>query len=185
MKKMLHKIDAYIKDLTGIAAVEASFIFPIMLVLFFGTLDVGRALMVNQKTIKASQVAADLITRHITISEADLDEAMEAASLSLQPYSSDSLQFDIISVRFLPDGTVSQVWRETSPGMDPVENVAERVQPLADPGSGIVMVVVRNLYDPVISGFVIDAIPMEEVAFARGRRSEVVCREGVAGCSTS
>ena len=175
-------IRRYFRDSDGSAAVEASFIIPILIVLFFGTMDMGRAVMTNQKTIKASQVAADLITREIQVSDSDVTEAIDAATLSLQPYDDDNLEFDIISVRFLEDSTPEIVWRETTPGMTAINDVIARVTPIAAPGSGVVVVVARYEYEPIVAGLVLDSIPMEEVAFARGRRSEVVCRDGAPGC---
>lgn len=183
IKSIKKALGRYLRDKCGLAGIEASFIFPIMLVLFFGTMDLGQAIMANQKTIKASQVAADLITRSAQVSNFEVQEAINAATLSLEPYDSSNLQFDIVSVRFASDGTPHIVWRETTNGMTPVGNVIERVTPIAQAGSGVVMVVARYRYDPIIAGFVVDTINMEEVAFARGRRSEVVCRDGVAGCA--
>lgn len=182
IKRIRLFIEAYALETRAVAAVEASFIFPIMIVLFFGTLDVGRAIMTNQKTIKASQVAADLITRNAQVSDFEVQEAINAAKLSLEPYATSRIQFDIVSVRFNDEAVPEIVWRETTGGMSPIDNINARVGPIAQPGSGVVMVVARYLYEPIIAGFIIDEIAMEEVAFARGRRSEIVCRDGVAGC---
>lgn len=182
LKRFIQKVKQYSKDNSGVAAIEAAFVFPVLLVLLLGTLDMGRGIMSNQKTIKASQVVADLVTRHISVQQTDVNEAIEAGTLSLMPYATDQLGFDVISFRFLPDGTPEEVWRETV-NMAPVTDAALRVAPIADPGRGVVVVIARYLYEPIFAGFVVDQIPMEEVAFARGRRSEVVCMPGAPGCS--
>jgi hypothetical protein len=183
LSRIQNFFSGYWKKQEAVAAVEAAFVFPILLVLMLGTLDMGRGIMCNQKTIKASQVVADLLTRHISVTDGDINEAVQAATLSLLPYDTSNLGFDIVSYRFLADGTVDQIWRETR-NMDPVQNAAQRVAPIADPGKGVVMVAAQYRYEPIFSGFVVNAIPMMEFSFARGRRSEFVCKQGAAGCSS-
>lgn len=175
------KLRSYWGHKDGVAAVEAAFVFPVLLVMLLGTLDMGRGIMSNQKTIKASQVVADLVTREAEITQADVDEAIDAGELSLMPYNPEGLGFDIISYRFLDDGTPQEVWRHTV-NMDPIGDPIPRITPLADPGRGVVIIVAQYIYEPIFAGFVIDQLEMEEVAFARGRRSEVICMPGAPGC---
>lgn len=175
----------YRRDVDGVAAVEAAFVFPILLVLVLGVMDLGRGIMCNQKTIKASQVVADLITREISVDTFDINEAVNAGTLSLQPYDDTTLAFDIVSVRFTADDAAEIVWQETrNMTATPATQIMQRVLPLAAEGSGVVMVITEYEYRPIFSRFIVKEIPMQEVAFARGRRSAVVCRDG-ASCSSS
>lgn len=175
------RLRSYIDGTDAVAAMEAAFVFPILITLLLGTMDMGRGIMSNQKTIKASQVVADLVTREAVVDSADVNEAIWAGELSLAPYSTEQLAFDIISFRFLDDGTPEIVWRETR-GMAPVSDPAANVAPIAEAGNGVVMVVARYQYEPIFSDFVVGSIPMEEIAFARGRRSAVICMDGAEGC---
>ncbi len=160
----------------GAAAVEAALVFPILLTLLLGTFDMGNGILSNQKAIRASQVTADLITRTPTVSDADIDEAIDAGELSFAPFPSDTFGVDIVSIRFDDDAVPEIIWRETR-NMTPNPNVLTDVQALADPGNGVVVVAVQYLFEPVFAGFIIDNIPMEEIAFARGRRSATVNKE--------
>lgn len=181
LRTIRQKFKSYWERKDGVAAMEAAFVFPILLVMLLGTLDMGRGIMSNQKTIKASQVVADLITREAEIAQSDVDEAIDAGTLSLLPYNPDELGFDVISYRFLDDGTPEEVWRRTV-NMDPISDPIPRITPLAEPGRGVVIVVAQYLYEPIFGGFIVDQIEMQEVAFTRGRRSEVVCMAGAPGC---
>lgn len=171
-------------DESGVAAIEAAFVFPVLLVLTLGVLDMGRGIMTNQKTIKASQVVADLVTRDVVIEDSDVSEAMQAGTLSLQPYSSENLGFDVVSLRFLEDKTPEVVWRQTSPNVTAMSaaELRERTTSMAEAGGGVIIVKARYLYEPIFAGFVVDKIQMEEMAFARGRKSAVVCKTGAPGC---
>jgi Flp pilus assembly protein TadG len=168
----------------GVAAIEAAFVFPVLLILTLGLLDMGRGIMTNQKTIKASQVVADLVTRDVMIEDSEINEAMQAGTLSLQPYATDTLGFDVVSLRFLEDDVPEIVWRQTSPNITPLTyaELTTRTAALAEEDGGVIIVMARYLYEPIFSGFVVDEIPMEEVAFARGRKSAVVCKTGAPGC---
>lgn len=159
----------------GVAAVEAALVFPLLLTLLLGTFDIGNGILANQKAIRASQVTADLVTRDSTIDDAGIDEAIEAGKLAFQPLSSDSFGVDIVSISFDDDANAVIEWRETR-GMTPLPDVLTRVVDLAEAGNGVMVVAVEYEFEPIFAGFVIDAIPMQEIAFSRGRKSAVVER---------
>lgn len=159
----------------GIAGVEAAMIFPVMLLLMVGVYDLGNAILVNQKTVRASQVVADLITRNNVVSNADITEAIDAGRLAFEPLDRSSYGVDIVSIRFDEDADSEIVWRETynmSPDADPLSKVTA----LEDADSGVVMVSVVYDFEPLFAGYVIDAFGMKEVAFARGRSTPVITK---------
>lgn len=159
----------------GLAAVEAALVFPVLLALLMGTFDLGNAILANTKTIRASMVVADLVTRERTISNDELDEAIEAGRLALEPLNTDSYGVDIISVEFDENAESSINWRETRDMIaetSPLDDVTD----LAEADSGVVIVYVRYLYKPFFGEFITGDISMKEVAFARGRKSAVVGR---------
>lgn len=178
MKTLLKK---YWQETEAIAAAEAAMIFPILLTLLLGTFDAGYGVLAAQKTIRASQVTADLIARNRTITNADLDSAIEAGRLSLYPFNTDSYGVDITSIEFDDDGNPEQLWCETQ-NMATSDNVLDKVAPLSAPGEGVVVVTVRYEFEPAFSGFIFHNIPMQETAFVRGRLTSTVKREGGGSC---
>lgn len=173
MKRIIKK---WIADESGMAAVESAMIFPVMLVLLLGTFDLGNGILANQKAIRASQVVADLVTRNNTLSNAELNEAIMAGQLALHPFDPSSLGVDVVSIRFDDNGDPEIVWRETR-NMPPSPSVLTDVSPLATPNSGVVVSIIQYNFEPAFSGFVVDEIPMQEKAFARGRKTAVVALE--------
>ncbi len=165
----------WIGEDNGIAAVEAAFIFPVMLVLLLGVFDLGNAILANQKTVRASQVVADLIARENIVSDIDIDEAIEAGRLAFEPMDASSYGVDIVSIRFDEDAEGEIVWRETF-NITPVDALTAVID-LAAPNEGVVMVSVSYEYNPVFSNFIVGSIQMNEVAFSRGRRASVITRE--------
>jgi Flp pilus assembly protein TadG len=157
----------------ALAALEAAMIFPILLTILLGTYDMGNGILANQKTIRSSQVVADLVTRERSIDAAGISEAIEAGRLAFETMSSDTYGVDIISIRFNDDSEAEIVWRETR-DMTPIPDAIERAETMAEPGNGVVIVAVRYLFEPLFAGFIIDQMALNEIAFARGRKSSVV-----------
>lgn len=185
MSKYIRKFGSFwmlwLKEEKAIAAMEAAFVFPILLTLLLGVFDLGNAVLANQKVIRASQVVADLITRDRIVSAGDIDEAVMAGSLAIVPFDAGSYGVDIVSIRFVENDEMDVVWRETR-NMTGIANLNERTAALAEDGNGVMVVTVEYLFEPLFSGFVVDHILMQETAFTRGRRSAVVCKEGAPGC---
>ena len=160
----------------GVAAVEAALIFPILLTLLLGVFDMGNGILANQKAIRASQIVADLITRERTVNATDINEAIEGGRLAFETMTSDTYGVDIVSIRFDDDAVPEIVWRETR-NMTPMVDVLDRVESMAEENNGVVVVSVKYNFEPLFAGFVVNEIPMQEIAFARGRKSAVVNQE--------
>ncbi len=166
----------WIGEENAVAAVEAAMIFPVMLTLFMGVFDLGNAILANQKTIRASQVVADLITRNNVVSATDISEAIEAGRLAFEPLDSSSFGVDIVSIRFDENSNSSIVWRETV-NMSSLPDALSAVAALEDEDEGVVMVSVNFEYHALFTSFVVGDISMQEVAFSRGRTTPVITRE--------
>ena len=171
--RLLNLFQKWFKDEDGLAAVEAALVFPVLLVLFLGTFDLGNGILANQKTIRASQVTADLIARSSAVDTSMVDEAVEAGELALNPMPTDTFGVDIVSISFDDDANAVIEWRDTR-NMTPLADVLTRVESLAQAGEGVLVVTIQYEFEPVFAGFVVDTIPMQETAFARGRQGAVV-----------
>lgn len=163
----------YVIKEDGVAATEAALVFPILLTLLVGVFDMGFGILAAQKTIRASQVTADLIARHRSVDALELNEAIEAGILSLVPFDTASYGVDIVSLEFDENNIPQILWRET-------RNMTANDGPMSDlvglgaDGEGIVFVTVRYTYTPAFSGFVVGEIGFNEVSFVRGRLSSTV-----------
>lgn len=164
----------WLQEEHALAGTEAAMIFPVLLILFLGLFDVGNGILANQKTIRASQIVADLVARKNVVTSSDVNEAVKAGELAFEPMPKDTYGVDIISIRFDDDtGDPEIVWRDTR-NMTPIPDVFDRVESLSLPGEGVVVVAVSYSFEPVFAGFVVNTFDMLEVGFSRGRSSPVV-----------
>ncbi len=167
----------YIEGKEAVAAVEAALLFPVLLLMLLGMLDLGYGILASQKTIRASQVVADLVARKSTLNMSEINEAVEAGRLALDPFDTSSYGVDIVSIFFDENGQSNVCWRHTV-NMSPNQNVLASTNGLGASGEGVLAVTVKYRYAPDFSSHIISDINMQEVAFTRGRRSSVIQMNG-------
>jgi Flp pilus assembly protein TadG len=167
----------YRENTEAVAAIEAALLFPVLLLLLLGMLDVGYGILANQKAIRASQVTADLLARKPDVTTTDIYEAIEAGKLALQPFDTSTFGVDAVSIYFDDDGNSLICWRETY-NTSPNDTVLSSTDGLGAPGEGILAVTVNYDYVPGFSSNLFQSIEMQEVAYVRGRKSAIIQRSG-------
>lgn len=164
------------RDEDASAAIEAGFLFPIMLSILMGTVDIGMALNTNQKLVNAAGMIADLVAQNETLTDDALADIVAAGRLALQPYGTGSFGYDIAGVQF--DGkekTPVVRWRDVE-NMEINASLENRVAGLGDENEGVVAVTVEYIYRPFFTNFVVGEIKMAEISIARNRKGVFVSR---------
>lgn len=161
---------------SGVAAVEAAFLFPLLMLILCGTYDVGRGLLVNQKLITAAQTVADLLAREDEVTDAELNEAVAAGRLSLMPYATASYGVDIAGIEFVGASAVPSVdWRDTI-NAEANDSILEAANGLGAQSEGVLGVTITYTYVPFFANVFTGDLQMQEVAYARGRRGLFITR---------
>lgn len=163
----------YVQDESGLSFMETAILFPILLSMLMAVYDLGQGVVVNQKTVAASQIIADLVTRNEFIELADVTDIVNAGELALAPYSTAEFGYDIASIVFDEDSDPVVLWR-VSENMDESDAAINSTAGLGEEGEGVVVVSVVYAYEPYFSNFIIDRFDMTERAFLRGRKSATV-----------
>lgn len=167
------KHSRYVKNESGMAFMEMAVLFPILLSMLMAVYDLGNGVIVNQKTVAASQIIADLVTRNENIDMQMVTDIVNAGELALDPYSTEEFGYDIASVVFDEDSDPVVLWRVTE-NMDQSDSAINSTTGLGEEGEGVVVVSVNYSYAPFFSNFVVDTFNMNERAFLRGRKSATV-----------
>jgi Flp pilus assembly protein TadG len=87
----------------GVAAIEFAFIAPVLLMLYFMTMEVSQAIETNKKVGRAASMIADLITQQPTTTKSELDAIMQIGEATLQPYNRSELSIYITGVQISND----------------------------------------------------------------------------------
>lgn len=177
MINTINKVHEWRQKTDAVAAVESMFVFPVLMTLLFGVVDIGTGVVINTKVISAAQIASDLLTRQNSVNDEDLEQARLAAQTALIPYyNADDFGLDIVGIRYEGEEAVSrEKWRETY-NMSPNENVLNLSDGLGLEGDGVVIVTVEYRYHPRFSDFLTGDIVMREIAVVKGRDTPYVER---------
>lgn len=92
-------------DRRGNAAIEFAMIVPLMLVMFFGTVEFSSGVAVKRKVSMATQSLADLVSRYQSVNDVDIANFTRIADAILTPYSATPL-----------NATISELYIDSSTG---------------------------------------------------------------------
>ena len=165
-------------DLRGVAAIELAFIFPVMLILYFGLVDVTNLLSANRRVTLTSSTIADLSTQASgTVTDADLQGFFNAAAPIMDPFDSANMGLELFSYELDNDGNPALLWEKrnggTSCGATP--NATTDMIALMQAGTGLVLARVCYTWQP-LSGYVIGSAPItvEDEMVLRPRQSSTI-----------
>jgi Flp pilus assembly protein TadG len=86
--RLRHSAVAMLGDCSGLAATEFAVIVPIMLVMFFGTVELSSGVAVDRKVTLVARTLSDLTSQFsASVADADLQNVFAASSAILSPYS--------------------------------------------------------------------------------------------------
>ena len=96
----------------GVAAVEFAFVAPVLLALYFVTLEVSHAIETNKKVGRAASMIADLITQQSCVTSTSLDAIMQIGEATLQPYDRSRLAVHVTGIQISDEDTpkVTVAW---------------------------------------------------------------------------
>lgn len=86
-------------ETSGVAAVEFAFIVPVMLALYFLTMEFSQAIDTNKKVGRVASQVADLVTQAGSVDRNDLDAIMKIGESILQPYARSNVEVEILGIK--------------------------------------------------------------------------------------
>jgi Flp pilus assembly protein TadG len=75
-----------LRDYRGVAAIEFAMIVPIMLVLFFGTVEFSSGVAVDRKVTLIARTLSDVTSQSISVADADLANFFNSGCAIMYPY---------------------------------------------------------------------------------------------------
>ncbi|MFD1988235.1 TadE/TadG family type IV pilus assembly protein [Mesorhizobium newzealandense] len=142
-------------DRRGIAAVEFALIMPLLLIMYFVTMEASQAIETSKKVSRIGSMVADLITQQPTIVKADIDAIMQIGTVTLQPYTRSAPSITVTAIQVTTDATplVQVVWsRKLVNGVASAGPTTTTVPATLKVGGTFLIRVDSNLgYKPVIT----------------------------------
>lgn len=147
-----------LSDTRGSGIVEFALIAPLMLALYFVTMEVSQAIETNKKVGRIASTVADLITQQDNIARSELDAILQIGESILQPYyrSRPKITATAINITAAPNSTITVAWsRRLDNGVFSkpyAEGSAESVPAALNiPGSFLIRVEADLPYEPMIT----------------------------------
>jgi Flp pilus assembly protein TadG len=99
-------------DRRGVAAVEFALISPLLLLLYFGSVEITQGLMARQKVAHAASAVGDLVAQSSTVTAAKVTDIFGAGATYMYPYSSAGLKLRVSSLTADANGAVTVAWSQ-------------------------------------------------------------------------
>ncbi len=180
------------KDRRGVAAIEFAFLAPVLLAMYFVTMEISQGIETNKKLSRVASMVADLVTQRSSLTESDIRAIMNIGVSTLQPYNRSSPSITVTAIQISNDATptVTVVWSRkivggtfgigTGAGTATTVPTSLEIQ-----GSYLIRVQAELSYQPVITwaasdkqtlglSAAFDNIPMSETYYLKARMSQKV-----------
>src|SRR5437588_6596873 len=124
MQKMSLRVRDLLNDRSGLAAVKCAFGFPMMVVMYFGVVELSSAIAVDRKATQVARTLSDLTSQSVSVADADLINFGQAAKAIMTPYPPSPLIFSITEVYVDKTTAVARVQWSKALTIDTSGNVA-------------------------------------------------------------
>ena len=169
------------RDRRGVSAVEFALIAPVMIGLYLGIAETGNAITVYRRMSAVASTAADLAAQTKSVTTADLDDIVEAASAIMTPYDSDKpLKIVLSSVVADQSNKGKVAWSYAKNGSPRAVDFGYAVPDgLTEPASSVIVAEITYAFTPLVdlkTFFSPGAFNMTRTFYARPRRSMAVVK---------
>lgn len=173
----------FLKDCSGIGAVEFAFILPLMLVMFFGTVEFSQGIGVNRKVTIMARSLSDLTSQNTSVTSTQLNNFFAAATAIMTPYPAAPLRSTISELYIDPSTQTARVqWSvgsaprgQSSTVAIPSQLIAKDAQNHIVANQYLIYSEVTYQYVPTI-GYVMapSGVNLRDEAYTRPRQSTCV-----------
>ena len=165
-------------DAGGMVAVEFALLIPVMLTMYFGTLETTNAMTAARRVTNVAQTAGDLTAQVAAVTNSDMDDIFAASTAILAPFPTNVVKITVSSiVANSSNASNTKVsWSKAYGGATARSTNSSVTLPtgLTTAGSSVIMVEVTYNYTSPIASFITGPIAMNEVAYLKPRRSTEV-----------
>ncbi|MEQ9639738.1 MAG: pilus assembly protein [Alphaproteobacteria bacterium] len=168
-------LQRFLKRRDGIAAAEFAIILPVLILILFGTAEIGNALLIDRKVTRATQVIADLVAQEEIVSTSQLDDIMQAADEIMRPFPTQS-QIVLSSVwREAGESTTKIAWSVTKRGSAyPTGTTYSLPSIVLEEEEGVIVAELTFPYEALFPNVIFSDFTIRDRAYLRPRKASRV-----------
>lgn len=174
---MLRKIAKLLRAKDGLAAVEFALLAPVMIAMFFGTIELSAAVDCRARVSNLASTGADLIAQETTVSTSDVNNVFSALNAILYPYPSAAAKIVISSIVDAGSGNAKVAWSNAQNATPRSVNATVSVPTgliVSGSGGSVILTEVTYTYTSPTTQVLTGAVTMTSSFYARPRRSLTV-----------
>lgn len=173
---MLVSARQFARDSRGVAAVEFALLLPILMLLYFGVVELTQGIMAQQRTSHVAATVGDLVSQSSTLSSADVADILSVGGEVMYPYPTTSLKLRVSTLTDDPKGKVTVAWSQAS-GMTALSkgvSVSGLPANVVVPGESVVMSESQYTYTSVLGQIMPRPVVFSQKAYSHPRLSTTV-----------
>jgi Flp pilus assembly protein TadG len=174
---MLMRLNRWLRDRRGSAAVEFAFVAPLMILLYCGLAEVTQALLTDRRVSQVSSAVGDLVAQSSKLSEDEIDNIFDISTALLRPSPTTELGIRVASVSIDARGVASVQWTQSRGKVGTLPGPLANIPPdLLKPNESLVRTDTTYLFDSPIKQALPDAMRFNHVAYLKPRNAAAVER---------
>lgn len=175
MRKARRLYRRFVASTRAVAAIEFAMVLPVLLLLFLGSFDGGRAIAIYMK-VRSATYSLDAITnQYTTIQSSDMTTIFSAVTQMMAPYSSAPATITISQIKLDASKKATISWSVSQGGTAHAPGSAMTVPSgVANPQSYLIFAEVSYTYTPMFGYFSSVAIPFSDNLYATPRSTTCI-----------
>ncbi|WP_045002508.1 MULTISPECIES: TadE/TadG family type IV pilus assembly protein [unclassified Bradyrhizobium] len=173
----------FLADGSGLAATEFAVIVPLMLVMFFGTVEFSSGVAIDRKVTLMARTLSDLTSQSTSVADTDMTNFFAASTAIMTPYSATPVTATISELYVDSTQTAHVQWSKGSVPRTQKSSVSIPTT-LAIAGTYLIFSEVSYTYTPSVGYVLKNAITLSDVSYTRPRQSTCVYYSPDTACTT-
>ncbi|MGE3150322.1 MAG: TadE/TadG family type IV pilus assembly protein [Pseudorhodoplanes sp.] len=171
------RLRGFARDRRGVSAVEFALMAPLMLTLYFGTVEISQGISVKRKLSLTARAVADLAAQTTNITNADMTNLLNASAAVVSPFPSDKLSVIVSLVTIDANSKATITWSDAYNDTARAKGSAVTLPAgLLVPSTALVWSEVKYAYKPTVGYMVTGTVSMSDKLYMRPRLSDSITR---------
>jgi Flp pilus assembly protein TadG len=161
----------------GVAAIEFAILLPLLLLVLFGTIEFGSAIVIKSKVRAAASTVAEIANQYTTIQNSDMTAILDAAAAIITPYAPANASVVISEITIDSKGNATVAWSDTLNGTARAAGSSITVPSSAAVANTVLLLSeVSYLYKPSLGYAMTGSMTLQDSLYATPRSGTTITR---------